>query len=152
VGGCGQQGVAANRRQIGGSIAAMAWWGIPTARGLGLEPARLTFSQDRTRVQWLVDRQLRAAGRGHHRYAPPPLIADRPEGCAGVAEPGDGGRQVIAHQVQLVTGLFCRMDRDLGGRKSKDEPAAASVDRRPVQGVAQEVPRWLDSRGEEEGC
>ena len=75
-----------------GSIAAMAWWGIPTARGLGLEPARLTFSQDRTRVRWLVDRQLRAARHGHHRYAPPPLIADRPEGCAGVAEPGDGGR------------------------------------------------------------
>ena len=49
-----------------------------------------------------------------------------------------------------MTGLFCRMDRDLGRRKSKDEPAAASVDRRPVQGVAQEVPRWLDSRGEEE--
>src|SRR2546428_2381258 len=128
----------------------MAWWGIPPARGLGLEPARLTFSQDRTRVRWLVDWQLRAARHGHHRYAPPPLIADRPEGCAGVAEPGDGGRQVIAHQVQLVTGLFCRMDRDLGGRKSQEEPAPPSVHRRPVPGRAAAVPPWPARHGGEE--
>src|SRR6266702_4490313 len=80
-------------------------------------------------VPGLVDGELRSVRQADRREQSPALIGDVPchAGALG-RELGQRGVDVVAHQVQLMAGLFGWVDGELGGRQREDGPAAARVD------------------------
>jgi len=60
------------------------------------------------------------------------------------------GRQVVAHQIELVARLFGRVDGDFGGRQGEDELAAAGINRREPERIAHEVASGLRCRREQD--
>jgi Amino acid permease len=94
----------------------------------------------RRRVPRLVQVELGAARQPDRGDETPALVAHlaRELGTA-LLELGHGRLYVVAHQVELLrTALLGRVERRLGRRQPEDEPAAAGVDRREPQHVAEE--------------
>lgn len=75
---------------------------------------------------------------------------DRPEAGPGASEISHRGRQVVAHQIELVARLFGRVDGDFGGRQGEDELAAAGINRREPERIAHEVASGLRCRREQD--
>src|SRR5262249_30082186 len=68
------------------------------------------------------------------------------------AQLGEGGADVVGHQVELVAGLpVRRMNRELGRRQGEDEPAPARVDRGQAEHVREERADLLRLRREHYG-
>jgi hypothetical protein len=89
---------------------------------------------------WLVDREFPAVWQADRRQEPPSLIGDitRHLDAFGL-QLGEGGMNVVTHQIKLVAAVaVSRMNSQLGRRQREDEPAAARVDRAQVQHVGEE--------------
>jgi hypothetical protein len=101
-------------------------------------------------VPGLIDGQLRAVWQADRRQAPPALVGDLPcHGDSLGSQLGEGGVDVVAHQVQLVTALAGgRMDSELGRRQGEDAPAPSDIHRRQAEFVSEERADLLGIRGE----
>src|SRR5271154_955251 len=92
------------------------------------------------RVPGFVDRQLRAVWQADCREQPPALVGDIP--ChldSLVPQLGEGGPDVVAHEVELVMARTVSwMNREFGRGQREDEPASARIRRRHVQHVCEE--------------
>ena len=117
-----------------------------------LRPGQLPSARQRRGVPRLVDRELAAIRQPNRGQQAPALVGDVPGHLDALrAQLGQGGVDVVAHQVQLMTGgSLGRVDGQLGGRQGKDEPAAARVHRGQVQHVGEERPRPPGVRGEDD--
>jgi hypothetical protein len=97
---------------------------------------------DRFRVLRLVEPELLAARQGDVSETAPALLLDRRRLHALRVQIRDGGVDVVAHQIQLVTlPLLRRMDGDFRRRRLEDQPSAPGVNRRPAEDVSKERPR-----------
>jgi DNA-binding CsgD family transcriptional regulator len=117
-----------------------------------LHPGQLPSAVQRRGVPRLVDRELAAVRQPDRGQQAPALVGDVPGHLDALgAQLGQGGADVVAHQVQLVAGVSIgRVHGQLGGRQGEDEPAAARVHRRQVQHVGEERPDPLGVRGEDD--
>jgi hypothetical protein len=86
----------------------------------------------------LVDAEFTAAGQGNTRAAAPILLRDRIGRDALLRHAGDEGVDIVADEVDLVEAVVARMDAELGRRQPEDQPAAARIDARDFEHVAQE--------------
>jgi len=91
-------------------------------------------------VPRFVEGELAAVWQLDRCAEPPAFVADRAAELDALAlELGDRRVDVIAHEIELVmAGVVGRVDGQLGGRESEDEPAVAGVDRRELEDVADE--------------
>ncbi len=92
------------------------------------------------RMPWLVEAEVAAAWQLDAGQQAPALIGDRAAADAFGHELFDRGGHVVAHQIQLVRRRVRGVDRHLAGRQLEDQPAAARVDVRVLQHVAEERP------------
>jgi hypothetical protein len=100
------------------------------------------------RVPRLVDGEFLAVGQPDRRDQPPSLVGNV-AGYRHALGPqfGQGGVDVIAHQVQLVAASpVGRVNGELGRGQGEDEPAVPRIHRRQPQHVAQERPDLLRLR------
>jgi transcriptional regulator with XRE-family HTH domain len=88
----------------------------------------------------LVQPKLAATGQSNRGDEPEAFVADRPGDVDSLRfQIGDGGVDVIAHEVELVLASFVgRMGRQLRGRQGEDQPAAAGIDGRELEHVSEE--------------
>ena len=104
-------------------------------------PTPLDRSQiDGARMAWLVHSDLATAGQAKAGEPPPPLVGDvLGELDALRAKVSHGGRYVIAHEVQLVSGWTVGgMHGQLRGGQLEDQPSAAGVHMWLPQDVSEE--------------
>ena len=82
-----------------------------------------------------------AAGQDERREQAPTSIANRAIGFDAVlGELRDHGRDVVAHQVELMLRVAIgRMHRDFGWWCREDRPAFAGIDRSQLQHVGEKV-------------
>jgi len=105
-----------------------------------LDGVRECLELERRRVFRLVQAEFTAVRQMDRRRQPPRRFRDRAALNAFIGKLFDRGLQVVTHQIQFVMRLFilfCRMRGQLGGRRGKDEPAVAGVDRLEAEHVAQ---------------
>jgi len=91
-------------------------------------------------MPWLVEAEVAAAWQLDAGQQAPALIGDRAAADAFGHELFDRGGHVVAHQIQLVRRRVRGVDRHLAWRQLEDQPAAARVDVRVLQDVAEERP------------
>jgi len=85
----------------------------------------------------LIDSELTAAWKGYVSEHTPTQTKDRTAIDTAGPHCGDEGRHVVAHQIKLVNVVLVGwMNRDFGGRQSKNQPAFASVDVSQPQHIA----------------
>jgi hypothetical protein len=85
----------------------------------------------------LVEPDFAAAGEGDGGKSSPALFMDRAALDFARAQGLHRGLQVIAHEVEFVlVVLFVWMERDLGRRERKNQPAVAGVDRSKFENVS----------------
>jgi hypothetical protein len=88
-------------------------------------------------VSRLIDSDLTAARERYVSEHTPTQTKDRTAIDTAGPHCGDEGRHVVAHQIKLVNVVLVGwMNRDFGGRQSKDQPAPASVDVSQPQHIA----------------
>src|SRR5579864_3732514 len=89
---------------------------------------------------WLVQAKFGAAGEGDGGDETEAGIGDwAAEFYAAFFEVGDGGIDVVAHEIEpVVAFLLCRVHADFGGREAEDEPAVACVDVGEFESVPEE--------------
>jgi hypothetical protein len=108
-----------------------------------LEPAPVQRGAAPVRqlVPRLVDRQVGAARQADRGEQPPALVAHRAGHLHALgAQLVEHPLEVVAHQVQLVAGLFLgRVHGDLGRWQPEDQPAATRVDAREPERVPNEA-------------
>src|SRR5438552_14183756 len=95
----------------------------------------------RRRMLGLVDGKLRAVGQADRGHQAPALVGDllRDLGSPG-PQFGEGGVDVIAHQVELVAAFpVGGMNRQFSGRQREDEPASARADAGQADHVREEI-------------
>ena len=101
----------------------------------------------------LVNREFRAIWQADRREQPPALVGHFP--ChfdSPGPQVGEGGLDVITHEVKLVAAFAVgRVDSELGRRQGEDKPAAARVCRRHAKHVREEGPNLLGLSGEHDG-
>jgi hypothetical protein len=104
------------------------------------------------RVPGLIDRKLRAVWQADCRKEPPTLIGDISCHLDALAPQfGEGGLDVITHEVELVPALAVSwMNRELGRGQSEDEPASSRVCRRHAEHAGEERADLLSFRGEDD--
>lgn len=102
------------------------------------------------RMPGLVDGKLRAVWQADYCEKPPALIGDIPGHFGSLApQLGEGGLNVITHEVQLVMArTFSRVNSKLGRRQSENEPASARVYRGHAHHVCEERADLLSLRRE----
>ena len=104
----------------------------------------------RARVSWLIQTELTAARQSQGCPKAPVLFLDFRGLNRLPLEPPNGRPQVVTHQIEncpeelvgcvtLNKVLASRVDRDLSGRKRKDEPPIARVDARKPKHLAKET-------------
>ena len=98
----------------------------------------------------LIDGQFSAVREADRGQQHPALIGHAARHLDSfVPQFGEGGVDVVTHQVKLMAALTVgRMNSKLGGGQGEDEPAAAGVGRRQVQHVGEERTDLLGGRGE----
>ena len=101
----------------------------------------------------LVDGKFRAIWQADRREKPPALIGHFPCHFGSLGpEVGEGGMDVVTHQVKLVTGpALGRVNGELGRGQGEDEPAAARVCRRHAEHVREERADPFSLSGEHDG-
>lgn len=88
----------------------------------------------------LVDRQFRAVRQPDRGYQTPALVGHLARDLDSLGRQlGEGGPDVIAHQVQLVVAVtVCGMDGQFGRGRGEDQPSSAGVDRRQLEDIPKE--------------
>src|SRR4051794_10707341 len=117
----------------------LAWSRKCMAGDVGDHPPRVIPAILGTLVPRLVQSELAAAGGGDLGHPAPFALADRAALDALALQRRDGRIDVVAHQIELVEIVpLALVDPELGGREAEDEPAAARVDARHFEHVAEE--------------
>jgi len=101
----------------------------------------------------LVNGKFRAIRQADRGQQPPALIGDIPRHFGSLApQLGQGGQDVVAHEVELVMALAVSgMNSELGRGQGENEPASARVRRRHAEHVSEERTDLLGLRGEHDG-
>src|SRR5215469_1892638 len=90
-------------------------------------------------VARLVEPELTTARKPQRAQEAPALIADCAASYALLAEPGNLHLHIVAHQIKLMLAVaLSRVAGKLRRRSGKDKPAAARIDDRKTQHVAEE--------------
>jgi hypothetical protein len=122
----------------------------PSRHDPGPRPAAHPSGWVRRRMPGLVDGKLRAVWQADGRDEPPALIGDVPGHLGALAlQLGEGGLNVVTHEVKLVTACTIGwMNGKLGRGESENEPASACVDRRQARHIREECAELLSFGGE----
>ena len=119
-----------------------------SARGAAAEPGR---GLARRRVPRLLATELATTGSLMAVRRPNPSSLTGPENSTPLAS-ACRRRDVVAHEIELLAEVsFARMRGELRRRQREDEPAAAGVDGRELEDVAQEGAKGFRLLGEDDG-
>jgi hypothetical protein len=101
----------------------------------------------------LINGKLGAVRQADRRKRPPALIRDVTCHFDSLApQLGQGGLNVVTHEVELVTACTVSwVNGKLGRGQSENEPASARVGRRHAQYVCEERTHLLGIRGKHDG-
>ena len=90
-------------------------------------------------VSGLVEQDVHATGQDHGRCDSPSLFLRlTPERDPLRLELGDGGRDVVALERELVARLVARVDGELGRRECEDQPPLPRVDSGPADRIGED--------------